>query len=561
MTSPAPSLLIGSDALGWQDFPTAQLGVRTKQMPGGDGSLEFTIPGDFARKHRNVLVPESVVKLTVDGEVDFGGRLSCDPLRHRIGCQDTVELVATGPWGMAARDSRHAYLGVDTDLDRWQQYRGVNEFSGRYTASKEGYLELRANSDRSYGADTACRFYYWVHDGLAPQAYGVSGMDGAFSGIAFEYKLRLPTTRWKCGIVAGDSPLDAMAGMFVWGPYDGTAAPLIVDWTAAHADIDTIPTLGKTCLMLVLYTDAGTGSPDPDPYILLRKVRPVGRWIGVGSPDYSPSLADILADCAEALDVTTTRIAGLTTEPDEFVARYPVSVAAVIEQATLLEAAPVEAYFDHDGAGFRFTANTRPASVNLARNRLWSVTDYDVRKLRHDWETTPEQVEVLYAVKDHATLPDGTARAARYPASTTATFPLTETVDITGDPPMTAAVAAQYAEMIYRARQDSLYTGDVPLAQTALTSTGQDVPTVKLRQGDRIGVPSLLDVDSAGLYVQKVAYDYRTQRCVATVGEPWDPLGFRPRTGSRPAQGTGGRGGATGGPGRRTPYLRRSGVA
>jgi hypothetical protein len=557
-----PSLLIGSDVLGWQEFGAkSTLGVRTKAMPGGDGSLDFTVPGDFAMKHRNLLVPEAVVKLVVDGERDYGGLLTCDPLRHRLGAQDTVELVATGPWGMAGRKNRYSHVGIDPDLERWQQYRGIHERSGRFTVAKEECLELRASTDRSYDTDDACRLYYWVDDGLG---------DWLASGIVFEYQLHLPTSNWEASISVGPDPMTAAAGLALNNCY-WQGALTVAAWTAVTSEA-SVSTNYIPCFMLNLYKVGATGSPATDPYIRVRFSNPAAPFVGgvcgyyvdPYTPDNSITVADVLAQLATDFGIAAgnQRITGLTTAVTEFMGRYPTNIAAVMEQATLLAAAPVEAYFDHDGSGFRFTANARPASVNVARNRLWSVTARDVRGLVRDWEATPEQVEVLYGVKEHATLPDGTVQAARYPASVTATYPLVESVDMTGEPPMTAALAAQYAETVYRARQDSLYSGDVDLGDTALTDGGQDVPTRKLKPGDRIGTPSLLDVDAAGLYVQAVSYDYRNERCVATVGEPWDPLGFRPRSAATRVLGSGGRGGGkSGGPGRRAPYLRRSGVA
>jgi len=562
LTSLTPSLLIGSDVLGWQEFgPDATLGIRTKEMPGGDGSLEFSLPGDVAQKYRNVIVPEALVKLTVDGERDYGGYLVCDPLRHRLGAQDTLELSAAGPWAMAARSNRYAYLGIDTDQDRWHQYRAAGDHFNRFTVQKEGGLELRADNDRTYANSDGCRLYYFIHDGLYASDY--------FGGMTFEYKLSLPNSDWYAGIYLADSPAapsmlayttihDTVSG----NPHTGwTNENTSGSWIAAHTVIGP-SFLDKQCVMLELvYVGAGA-SPASDPYIKLRKVILTGKYLdGTYHPDMAQSPATILADCAADLGVTTTRIDGLTTAAEQFIARYPTNIAAVIEQATLLEAAPVEAYFDlaPDGT-FRFTANTRPTSVDTTRNRLWSVGGRggeDLAGLRRDWEATPEQVEVLYAVKNDATLPDGMVKAARYPASVTATFPLVETVDLTGEPPMTAALAAQYAQVIYAARQDSLYAGDVALPQTALTSPGpkEGVPTLKLRPGDRLSLPSLLDADADGLYVQRVSYDFRTQRCTPTVGEPWDPLGFRPRTAARETLGSKGHVQT-----KTTRYLRRGGA-
>lgn len=561
-----PSLLIGSEALGWQEFgDVAQLGVRTKAMPGGDGSLDFTVPGDFATKHRNVIVPEAVVKLTIDGEPDFGGYLTCDPLRHRLGAQDTLELVATGPWGMAGRDNRYSYLGIDPDPANWRQYRGINECSGRFTLDTEGRLEIRAPMDRSYGPGYAARLYWWRDDGLTSP--------GDQSGIVFEYKLRLPSTNWWAAISVGDTPDQAVTYQPLNNCLWQGVIP-VTDWIRLTSQ-SSMYTCFSRCLMLSLWKESGTlQPPNSEPYIRLRFSSALdpqpfhggvcGHYVDYYTPDNSISLADILTAVVNRIDSQAElRISGLDDLIEEFVAPYSMSLAAIVGQATLLAAAPVEAYFDLAPAGgFRFTANARPNTVDLSRNRLWSVGGRggeSLEALQRDWEATPEMVEVLYAVRSHATLPDGMVGAARYPASVSATYPLVETVDLTGEPPMTQALAAQYAQTIYTARQASLYAGDVTLAQTALTQTGQEVPTVKLCPGDRLGVPSRLDVPAAGLYVQHVAYDFRTARCTPTVGEPWDPLGFRPRTASRAVQAD--LGGFKGGMTRKGGgYRRRTGV-
>jgi len=392
-------------------------------------------------------------------------------------------------------------------------------------------------------------------------------------GVNFEYKSHVTGTTYSFGMFIGADPAGTATGVgdWVWGPFtsvDPEASKAA--WTAAQ--IAWVGLDDTACLMFRIKKDSGVAAaPDSDQWVKLRFENPVtpfhgglmGRWADWGLTH----LADILSDCADDLGIAAAniRVTGLETEVEEFLVPYPTNVAAVIAQATLLEAAPVEAYCDlaPDGSE-RFTANTRPTSVNAARNRLWSVggrAGEDLSGLRRDWEATPEQVEVLYPCKGHATLPDGLLQAARYPASVTATYPLVETVDMTGEPPMTAALAAQYAQTIYAARQASLYAGDVKLGYQALTDSGQLVETVKLRPGDRLGVPSLLDVDANGLYVQGVSYDFRHETCTATIAEPWDPLGFRPRTAAAAVGAGAGGGGFKGGQTRKGGgYLRRSGV-
>ena len=70
------SLLVGSDDLGWAELGgKAQLGQMTRAMPGGDGSLEFSLYGDDAREARNVIAPGARIKLMAGGAPVWAGKV------------------------------------------------------------------------------------------------------------------------------------------------------------------------------------------------------------------------------------------------------------------------------------------------------------------------------------------------------------------------------------------------------------------------------------------------------------------------------------------------------
>lgn len=518
------SLMVGSDDLGWVEVGgKALLGEMTKAMPGGDGSLGFALYGDDAMKARNVLVPgEARAVLRAGIEPIWGGRIVSDPLRHRLSCQDVVGVSCAGLYSLAARNGEYAYVAVDTDPEQWRQFRSVSEHSGRFTVRTEGMLEIRADNDRTYAANDAGGIYYWLHNGL---------IDGTFlPGISSEYECHLPTSDWWAAILAGTDPVDAASGL-AWWEQQG---PLTVaTWTTL--DVPYTLDAPYPCVMLRLRT-TDAGSPATDPYVRLRKVRALGRHVGTfpyGSPDTDVTLGDILADLAAELGVTNVSIDSTLTafSVDQFVARYPTDVAETLRQACALYTSDVEVWCDLDpaDASERFSARVRPADTALVGNRLVVVGGRggeDTRGLERDWEATPDQVSVLYACRDDGTLPDGTVCIARYPASTTVTYPLVLPLDLTDRNLMTAATATNYATASYAYRQSNRYTGEVSVGRTVHDEHGNDLPSYLVRPGDRLTALDLDDTDRFGetLYMQRMSYDWRTGRGTITVGCPFDPL-------------------------------------
>jgi len=529
-TKQHPSLLVGSDTLGWVELGgKAVLGEMTKAMPGGDGSLDFALYGDDAWQARNVLIPgESRVILTAGGEAVWGGRIATDPVRHRLSCQSDVEVGAVGIYGLAARDGRYGCCAMDTDPEQWRRYSDQSVHTGRFTYAEDGALEIRAETDRTYAQWDFGAAYYLLHDGMIDSA--VHGLSTRYlRGAAFEYKLSLPSSDWYAGLLAG--PEYGIWATEAWGV---TGAATVSAWTAVDV---TVPTpLGSNALtaaFVLQRVSGGTGSPATDAWLRVRK-RVVSE---VQSLDGGaiPSLGDVLAFITTGIDIDVNRIHADLAAHDvtEFVSRFPTDVAETMRQACALYPSPVEAFFDLDPVTLtcRFTARPRPSDTSLApENRLWVVGGgrggEDTSGLVRDWEATPEQVTVLYAVKDHATLPDGTVCSVTYPGGTESTYPKADVVDLTQETTMTDATAANYAQAIYAYGQSNRYSGEVVVGETAYDEHGSDQPTYRLRPGDRITALDRDDTDRFGetLYVQETSYDWRTHTGSVTIGTPFDPL-------------------------------------
>ena len=117
-------------------------------------------------------------------------------------------------------------------------------------------------------------------------------------------------------------------------------------------------------------------------------------------------------------------------------------------------------------------------------------------------------------------------QAATYPGGAESAYPLVESIDLTQETTMTAAAATAYASWVYYYRQSNKYSGEVGVLQTAHDEHGIDVPTYRLKPGDRITAIGRDDTDRFGetLYVQQTSYDWQTETGRATIGTPFDPL-------------------------------------
>lgn len=198
MIPPRLSLLVGSDALGWADLgDSAVIGDRTKGMPGGDGSLSFTLPPDVAAKARNQLQHKARVKLTANGAPDFGGRICSDPFGDvRSAVKDAVTVECSGLWAWADRYGAFAWVWHDTDTSQWSATAqafdtGAAELipaegveADKFDADTEGRLFIRADSTAAFSPYSSFRLNYWLLGGL--------GMGCEIVRLAVTYKCNMP---------------------------------------------------------------------------------------------------------------------------------------------------------------------------------------------------------------------------------------------------------------------------------------------------------------------------------------------------------------------------------
>ena len=525
------SLLVGSAALGYQELgPAADLDTMVKAMPGGDGSLTFALHGDAAWRYRNVIVPiTSRVVLRINGEPIWGGRIVSDPLRHRLGPQDSIQVDSAGVWSLASRDESYGYIGKDTDLDQWiQLHNTAGDYSGRFTVQKEDFLELRGHGDRTYPDGARAVFYYWCHDGLT---------DG--SGVAlrfdFEYKLNLPVG-WRVRMWVGSG------GPLLAAVDPGSGYP----WVKVNADSpvsawtpDSVAAAGDT---IVLQLESVGDNSSENPWVRIR--RPVVVGTGFDSTPW-PCAADTIGNALRVLAFNSVGVYGgidATLDAavyEQFVARFPTTISDTIAAASLLYDGPTECFFGVDANGNDcFTGRVRPDADSLAAgNRLWVVggrAGEDTSDLKRDFETTPERIEVVYACLEDADYPDATVRIAAYQPNVAPLYPRTEVVSISEESLMTYATALAYAKAIYENRHSRLYSGSVTVPQTAYTASGNEEPTYRMKPGDRLHVTDRDDTGDERLYVAQTSYHFPSQTATPTIGEPWSP---REPKGSSPFRG------------------------
>ena len=262
-----PSLRVGSDTLGWHELGgDAVLGPMTRAMPGGDGSLEFTLPGRVAGQHRNVLVADAECILDT-GDDRWAGLIVGDSLSGFWAAQPTVTVAAAGMWSHAANRRDVDYAWEDSDTTQWMRRMqrwdsGSGEMvglvdQGKFTVDTEGRLYIRADADRTYAAGSTASLAYWLSRGLVDCGCRIVGVD-------IDYKANLPTD-WECRLRAGlGSPWEvASTGALDWSDATTRAA-----WRAQAVDLSA----PATAVVINLYNNGAAGSPATDPYWLIRTV-------------------------------------------------------------------------------------------------------------------------------------------------------------------------------------------------------------------------------------------------------------------------------------------------
>jgi hypothetical protein len=203
-----PSLLLGSDTLGWRDLgPVAAIGEMTRAMPGGDGSLEFELSARDASAARNQLRPGARVRLMVGGEGAYGGRVLSDPIRHsRSGPSDSLSIGVGGVHAWAARREDFCHVWQDADYDQWQP---TVQDSQQWASDTEGRLYIGVEDGDTLAAGSFS-LAYWVSAGFG---------EGDIDHLTFAADIKLPATL-TAKVQAGTTP---------WGSFADT------DWTKTNA--------------------------------------------------------------------------------------------------------------------------------------------------------------------------------------------------------------------------------------------------------------------------------------------------------------------------------------
>ena len=299
------SLRIGSAALGWQEFgDAAALGVMTRGMPGGDGSLDFTIPGKTAGERRNVLTPGAEVHLR-DGACSWDGLLVGDPLGGHYGRRENLPLAAAGLWSHAARRRDLAYVWVDSDPTQWFRIRARYDSSnpdgmvdlpdqGKFVVDSEGRLRIRGHKDRTYKGYARAAVAYWLAQGLIDAGCRIYALD-------IIYKTNVPSD-WHVAVRSKNGTPWACA-------YNGTLefndTTTRSSWRAL-ADNDGINlTQGSTALVINLHwNNSAAVSPASDPWYNIKSVVVYCRG-DVGAVDRAVTLDNAMCDLATLSGLAT----------------------------------------------------------------------------------------------------------------------------------------------------------------------------------------------------------------------------------------------------------------
>jgi hypothetical protein len=524
-----PSLLIGSDTLGWQEFAdAAQLGTMTRAMPGGDGSLDFSLPGLTADKRRNVLAPGSECVLTLPGD-SWAGLVVGEPMAGFVRSQPRVEVAAAGLWAHAAYRRDLAYVWADSEPGEWFRTRqrydasdadGFVEFEdqGKFSVDTEGRLFIRGDSDRTYAGYSRAALVYWLSRGMVDAGCRIVGVD-------LTYKSNFPTN-WRMTVRSGLGTPWEIATTSTLEESDTTSRS---SWRSLSLDL----TQESTSLYIALnHNTSSADSPATDPWIKVSDVTVYCRMDGA-SVDRVVTLDDAICDLATLSGLATvTRSGGtlgtarphLVLGPDE-----ERSVADAIRELASMHADPLEYFFDRAAGAWRFTLNEAPAVVDPTRNRHWVLDDRRAGEssegVVRDYESAPEYVRVTYLSYGKAGVPDGTPVSYCYPSEPTSFRSHVVTVTDHAEMCTTEARAAAIAERIYEQRAATSFAGSAQFGATATTVTGQELPSYMVRPGDRVNIPGRSG--ARDIYVAETAYDFGSETMSATLGWPMDTLPFR----------------------------------
>lgn len=532
--------MVGSDALGWADLAdSAIIGERTKGMPGGDGSLSFTLPPDVARGARNQLQNGARVKLSANGAPDFGGRICNDSLGGVIApVKDALAVECSGLWAWSDRYGAFAWVWNDSDTAQWSNTQQVYDGSTLipaseapptcFTSDTEGRLFILADKSPAFASPyfKVCHLNYWLLGGLETGCEIV--------GLDVLYRCNLPVLiadsspgPWRVFFLIHDNPWDPVYSMLN-GPSGEETSRL--DSYSQSFDID----LGWYCRCLTVslqcFADIQLPTDDvvSDPWVWVERVVVRCRMDGE-TVDRTVNLSDALCDMATKpglATVTAGEVISLGEGNDQLAVRSMTSIRSGMADLAGLFSDELEYWFDLDEDGAdRFSQYRKPAAVNEARNSCWSYGDAageSVAGLDHDPEACPDWIRMTYLSDGsyETTVPDGTPRDVWYPATPPTDYSASVKVitEFAGQM-FTDAHAASVAQRVYARLAASEWSGSVPVPFTMTDTKGRERGGWQVKQGDRISVPSLDGAED--LYVTEASWNWTSMTGKVTIGYPW----------------------------------------
>jgi hypothetical protein len=524
------SLRIGSTDLGWTELGAVAVPAHmTRAMPGGDGSFEFTIGPDAAEEARNAVV-EGAELHYADGGVRWDGFVVNDPFGARWRIHDAVHVEAAGMWSRAADRRDIAWTFVDSDPTQWFRIRQkwdsddpdywVNFVDqGKFTTDTEGRLYLRGDSDRTYTGYARCSLAYWLNG-------GVVDLGNRIYGVKLVYESNYPTD-WRMTVRSGDSTPWVCAE-------DGTIEESDTTDRSSWRTLQVNTTAAATALQVNLnFNTVASGSPATDPWIKVKSVSVQCRG-SVGSPDTSVTLDEAMGDLATLTGLATvTRTATIGDAQPHLALRPDTSrsVADALRELAAMHTDFIEQYFDCADGAWRYTANVVPVAVNATRNRHWVLSDSRPGEssagVVRDYEAAPAYVRVLYLASGVTGVADGNLRSYCYPSEPTLATDRVHVYDGLAEMSMTSAQAALVAQRVWTQMQSGGFVGPAVFGPTAMTTTGQELPSALMRPGDRVTISDRLG--ASDLYVAETSHDFGSQNTTATLGWPFDLIANVPQ--------------------------------
>lgn len=511
--------------------PGAALGVMTRAMPGGDGSLEWELTPEQARRLRNHLREGAEVRLVAGGQAVWGGVLTDDPLKdRRVSPSGSVPCAASGLWGWAARRRDMAWVWNDSDVGQWLRLRqkydaadpdGLGDLpqQSKFTTDTEGRLYMAGDADRVYRGHCAGLLAYWLLDGR--------NLGCRIVGLDVSYRSHTPSL-WRLSVHAGPgSPWETAASGTPMATLEWTDETSRSSWRVQDIDLTTAD--ARSLVLRLHYNDASTTSPASDPFWHIRSVTVRCRMAGA-SVDRSVTIDKAMLDIMTMSGLATvTDAAPIDATNTNQLAFYPgeQSVPDIVRGLAGLANTDAEYGFDIDPVTgtHRAFARPRPAACDWSRSVCWHYGGRggeDYSGLVRDAEMQPECVLLVHRSVGAVGVPDGQPRFVYWPAAPSSPTARVHVVSDLADEEVSNARAAVLARRHYERMGRAAWMGEMPIPSMLRDVRGSERPGYLVRPGDRVSVPAL--DEATNLYVAETSWDWQSMTGSMTIGWPWDEI-------------------------------------